>query len=58
MAPLFLRIWLCGYAEIKSTRVREGKNLQFLKAVATFQEIERFTVAIRGGFLMAHDRRL
>ena len=54
----FLRYLLCGYAEIKSYKVREGQNLQFMKAVASFQEIERFTVAIRGGFLMAHDRRL
>ena len=58
LVPIFLHIWLCGYAAIKSAKVRKGQNLQFMKVVASFQEIERFTVAIRGGFLMAHDRRL
>jgi hypothetical protein len=42
MASSFLRYLLCGYAEIKSTKVREGQNPQFMKMVATFQEIERF----------------
>jgi hypothetical protein len=45
----FLRYLLCGYAEIKSTKVREGQNLQFMKMVASFQEIERFTIIPRGG---------
>ena len=42
MASSFLRYLLCGYAEIKSTKVREGQNLQFMKMVASFQEIDRF----------------
>ena len=50
MASSFLRFLLCGYAEIKSSKVREGQNLQFMKAVASFQEIERFTVAHRSLF--------
>ena len=47
----FLRYLLCGYAEIKSSKVRKGQNLQFLKVVASFREIERFTVAHRSLFV-------
>ena len=50
MAPLFLRIWLCGNAEIKSAKVIKGQKLQFMKVVASFQENERFTVAHRSLF--------
>jgi hypothetical protein len=50
MASSFLRYLLCGYAEIKSTKVRKGQNLHFLKVVASFQEIERFTVVHRSLF--------
>ena len=46
----FLRYLLCGYAEIKSKKVRKGQNLQFLKVVASFQKNERFTVAHRSLF--------
>ena len=28
-----------------------------MKVVASYQENERFTVVIRGGLIMAHDRR-
>ena len=37
-------------AEIKSSKVRKGQNMQFLKVVASFQENERFTVAHRSLF--------
>jgi len=51
LASGFLRHWLCGYAEIKSAKVRKGQNLQFMKVVASFQENERFTVAHRSLFV-------
>jgi len=37
-------------AEIKSAKVGKGQNMQFLKAVASFQGIERFYIAHRSLF--------
>jgi hypothetical protein len=50
LASSFLRYLLCGYAEIKSAKVRKGQNLQFMKVVASFQKIERFAVVHRSLF--------
>jgi hypothetical protein len=50
LAPLFMHLWTCRYAEIKSSKVSKGQNLHFLKVVASFQENERFYVAYRSLF--------
>ena len=50
LVSLFLRLSHYRYAEIKSSKVREGRNLQFIKAVVSIQENERFYVAHRSLF--------
>jgi hypothetical protein len=51
LASVFLVSCHWNNAEIKSAKVRKGQNLQFMKVVASFQEIERFTVAHRSLFV-------
>jgi len=43
LASAFLVSCHWNNAEIKSAKVRKGQNLQLMKEVASFQEIERFT---------------
>ena len=50
LVPLFMHLWPCRYAEIKSSKVRIGQNLHYLKDGVSFQEIERFYVAHRSLF--------
>jgi hypothetical protein len=51
LASAFLVSCHWNNAEIKSAKVRKDQNLQFMKVVDSFQEIERFAVAHRSLFV-------